>query len=76
MAIQYTLSGEVDVRLVIYNILGQEIRTLVNAAQASGVYTVAWNGQDAFGRQVSTGVYLYRLQAGQNIAVKKMVFTK
>lgn len=63
-------------RLVIYNVLGQEVRTLVDATQVRGVHQVQWDGRDAFGRGVATGVYLYRLVAGENVIVKKMVFSK
>ncbi len=49
---------------------------LVNAAQGVGAHTVQWDGRDALGRNVSTGLYLYRLEAGMNVVVKKMVFAK
>ena len=74
--IRYTLPEASNVRLTIYNVLGQEVRTLVNAAQSRGVYNVQWNGRDASGRQVATGVYIYRLEAGANVATKNMIFAK
>ena len=74
--IRYSLPELSDVRLTIYNILGQQVRVLVNETQSAGVYTIQWNGHDAIGRQVATGVYLYRLQAGKHVAVRKMIFAK
>ena len=61
---------------MIYNLLGQQVRVLVNGSQAAGQYQVRWDGRDAFGRDVATGVYLYRLVAGPNVAVQKMVFAR
>ena len=49
---------------------------LVNAGQGQGTHTVVWNGRDAFGRQVTSGVYLYRLEAEENVAIRKMVLAK
>ena len=74
--IRYTLSEASSVRLVIYNILGQQVRILVNTSQAAGAHSVMWDGRDALRRQVSTGLYLYRLEAGTNVVVRKMVFAK
>ena len=74
--IQYTLAEAGDVRLVIYNVLGQQVRELVNASQSPGQYHVRWNSRDAFGHPVSSGVYFYRLVAGSDVAIKKMLLMK
>jgi hypothetical protein len=74
--IRYTLPEASSVRLTIYNVLGQEVRTLVNAAQSRGVHSVQWDGRDASGRQAATGVYIYRLEAGRFVATRNMVFAK
>ena len=74
--IRYTLEEAADVRLAIYNILGQRVRVLLNASQTPGVHSVQWDGRDVLGRIVSSGLYLYRLEAGENVAVRKMVFSK
>ena len=60
----------------VHNALGQEIRTLVNGAQPAGIHSMVWDGRDVSGRQVATGVYIYRLEAGANVATRNMVFTK
>ena len=74
--IRYSLPEASEVRLTVYNVQGQQIRNLVSGQQEAGVYSVQWDGHDAVGRQVATGLYLYRLQAGQNVAIRKMVFAK
>jgi len=63
-SISYQLSAGSDVKLMIFNVRGQLIRTLVSGQQAAGRYQVMWNGLDEHGRQVASGIYLYRLQAG------------
>ncbi len=74
--IRYTLAEASEVRLVIYNVLGQEVRRLVHELQGVGAHGVVWDGRDAFGRGVATGVYIYRLQAGLHVALRKMIFAK
>jgi hypothetical protein len=74
--IRYSLVEETSVRLNIYNVLGQSVRSLVNESQTAGSYSVVWDGRDTFGRQVATGLYLYRLEAAANIEIRKMVFAK
>jgi hypothetical protein len=74
--IRYALPEGADVRLVVYNILGQSVRTLVDGSQSAGRYSVVWDGRDAIGRQVASGLYIYRLQAGSFIATQKMLLAK
>jgi len=74
--IRYALPEGANVSLVVYNILGQQVRTLVSGAQGPGVHSVVWDGRDEAGRQMSTGVYIYRLQAGAFAQVKKMILAK
>ena len=75
-SIRYTLNEASDVYLVIYNQLGQEVRRLLDVHQAAGKYSVQWDGRDALGRQVATGVYISRLIADENVATMKMTFAK
>ncbi|KPJ64412.1 hypothetical protein AMJ44_12865, partial [candidate division WOR-1 bacterium DG_54_3] len=74
--IKYSLSKATDVSLVIYNILGQKVRTLVRKEKQSGLVTVIWDGKDDSGRNLSSGIYFYRLQAGKFAQTKRMVLLK
>ena len=62
--------------LKIYNVLGQEMRTLVNEPKEPGYYTVTWDGKDESGDEVSSGIYFYRLFTGQFQQTKRMVLLK
>ena len=74
--ISYNLPEDTEVNLKIYNLFGQEVRTLVNEAQSAGSKSVVWNGKDASGRIVSSGLYIYRLAAEKIVQNKKMLFLK
>ena len=74
--ISYSLPQSEQVKLVIYNVLGQEIRTLVSAFQPAGRYRVVWNSRDDFGRSVSSGVYFYQITAGEFLDTRKMLILK
>ena len=63
--ILYDLPEQSQVLINIYDILGREIRKLVNTTQNTGFKTVIWDGTDEFGRPVGTGVYLYQIRARQ-----------
>jgi hypothetical protein len=73
--IEYELAERVEVQLEVYNILGQKVRTLVNAVQMAGQYVVEWDGHDQNEKPVASGVYLYRLKAGELVAVRKLVLS-
>ncbi len=64
------------VRLEIFNILGQKVRTLVDRIMEAGTYQVQWDGRNGAGVPQASGVYLYRLTAGKFTRVKKMVLLK
>jgi hypothetical protein len=70
--ISYQLIKAGNVRLKVYNIAGQLVKTLVNARQESGVYDIVWSGFDDQGRRVSSGVYFCRLETDDQNAIKKM----
>ena len=74
--ISYDLAEVSEVRLEVYNVMGQLVNTLVSEAQAAGRYRMRWSGQDAFGRQVASGVYFYRLQTEGFKAVRKLMLLK
>ncbi|MFQ5605717.1 MAG: FlgD immunoglobulin-like domain containing protein [bacterium] len=70
--IRFALPRASHVVLNIYNTLGQEIRTLVNDRFEAGYQSVTWDAKDDHGRNVASGLYLYQIQAGQFVQVKKM----
>ncbi len=70
--IPYYLYYSCYVNLIIYNLLGQKVRTLVEEEKSAGFFTAHWDGSDEQGHQLPSGVYLYRFQAGNFVAVKKM----
>ena len=74
--LRYSIVSTSLVTLKVYDILGREVKTLVNKEQASGVYDINWNGDDELGNKVSTGVYFYRIEAGDFIQTKKMILVK
>jgi len=75
--IRYQLPKTSTVTLVIYNMLGQPVRTLLNGQQQeANYYTVVWDGTNDLGQAVSSGMYIYRIQAGDFVATKKMMFLK
>ncbi len=74
--IKYALPDPVDVRLEIYNMLGQQVRTLVAEPQNAGRYTVKWDATNESGHSLSTGIYFYRLVAGEFHKVEKMLLLK
>ena len=69
-------AGRELTRLMIYNVLGQQVATLVDAVQGPGEYTVEWQGRDDRGTRVASGVYFYRLTHGNQADTKKMVLLK
>ena len=74
--IEYEIPSTGKVTLEIYNIIGERVRTLVNDVQDAGVYQVVWDGRDESRNTVATGVYLYRVHAGNFSSVKKMLLMK
>jgi hypothetical protein len=74
--IRYRLPGDDPVSLKIFNTLGQEVRRLVDAAQAAGEHSVIWDGRDDAGRELSSGLYFCRLQAGEYAQTVKMVLLR
>jgi flagellar hook assembly protein FlgD len=64
------------VSLVVYNVLGQQVRTLVNGVVAAGYHTAVWDSKNDRGQTMESGVYFYRLQFGSMSIVKKMLLIK
>lgn len=74
--ITYNIEHADHVELIIYNMLGQKVKTLTDTHQPAKTYRVVWDGVDDHGMPVSSGIYLYRLKSGKNVAVNKMIFLK
>ncbi len=74
--IAYDLPERTPVRLEIYDVLGQRVRVLMDEVQTAGRYAVRWDGRNALGRGVGSGVYFYRLQAGGFSQVRRMLLLK
>ena len=74
--IEFAIPVVGNVELVIYNINGQKVRTLVNETKDAGFYKVMWDGRSDIGETVSSGIYLYRLVSGDFNKMEKMTFIK
>ncbi|MBC8344180.1 MAG: T9SS type A sorting domain-containing protein, partial [Bacteroidetes bacterium] len=74
--IRYDLPTDSEVHLVVYDVLGREVKTLINESQEAGFKSVRWNGRNDKGQQVSAGMYFYRIRAGKFSKVQKMVLLK
>jgi len=72
----YSIPSAIDVELSIFDIMGRHIITLVREKQSEGQKTVTWNGKDENNMKVSSGIYLYRLRAGEFTVTKKMLLVQ
>jgi len=74
--ITFGLPKESNVTIDVYNLMGQKVATLVNERINAGYHTVNWNGRDASGNRVTSGVYIYKITAGDFAKSKKMLLVK
>ncbi|MCK4858347.1 MAG: T9SS type A sorting domain-containing protein [candidate division Zixibacteria bacterium] len=74
--IRYALPRRSQVRICIYNILGQSVRNLVDTEQSAGFKLIHWDGCDDFGNEVGSGVYFYRMETEDFVKSRKMVLLK
>ena len=74
--ISYSIPQECNVELSVYNIKGQNVVTLVNAIQDAGRYSTLWEGKDNNGKPVASGIYLYKLTAGEESSIRRMLLLK
>lgn len=74
--IRFDLAEAGNVQIDIFNVLGQKIITLINRQLPAGQHSVLWNGLDDSSKPASSGIYIYKLQAGHFTALKKMMFLK
>jgi hypothetical protein len=65
-----------EVRLDIFNMLGQQVRTVVAGALPAGMHRVEWDGRDGAGRDVASGSYLYRLQVGEMLQSRRLMLVR
>ena len=75
-SIEYALPKAGNVRLVIYDLLGRKVRTLVDNKQPAGHLQTTWDGTSEFGLPVVTGMYLCRIEAGQFVKITKLLLVK
>jgi len=74
--IEFELPQESDVTLEIFNIRGQKVRNLYDCYSAPGIYSLYWNGKDDDGRQLPSGIYLYKLVTEYEVVTRKMMLLK
>jgi len=74
-AVSYTLPADSFVTAKVYNVRGQEIKSLISGNQSAGRNSVSWNGKNNQGRRVSQGIYFLRLQAGNDVSSVRMLLS-
>ncbi len=74
--IKFALKAPGRISLVVYNVLGERVKILVNDTRKAGLYNVSWDGTDDRGRPVSNGIYFYQMTAGDFDAVRKLTLLK
>ncbi len=74
--IKYGLPKDVEVKLDIYNLIGQKVRTLINAKQSAGYKSVSWDSRTSAGTQAPQGIYFYTFKAGDYTKHRKMILLK
>jgi hypothetical protein len=74
--IRFSLPSEANVKLTIYNLLGQHVATILEGKLNAGVHSVPWNGRSQSGIPMASGVYFYRLKAGSFVETKKMLLLR
>jgi len=74
--LRYDLPENGLVTIIIYDMLGREVKTLINQTQETGYRSVIWDATNDYGNPVSAGIYLYQIQAGEYMQTKKMVLLK
>jgi hypothetical protein len=74
--ISYSVVKPDNVSIKIYDVLGREVKTVVNEFKENGYYQVQWNGENNFGYKVNSGIYFYRIESGLFVDTKKMILLK
>jgi YVTN family beta-propeller protein len=74
--IKYSIAKDIDVSLVVYDVAGRRVRTLVDDHQRADVYKITWDGMNDQGQRVASGMYFYKLAAGKFVQTRKMMLLK
>lgn len=74
--IQYGITLSSEVTIIIYDLMGNKVNTLINEYKSPGQYSALWNGRNNLGQTVSSGMYIYTLQVGEFTQTRKMVYLK
>jgi hypothetical protein len=74
--IQYQLPNNGKVKITVYNIMGLEVRRLINEYKEAGIYEVIWDGQNDLGHVIASGLYIYMMRSGNFVRKMKAVFLK
>lgn len=74
--ISFTLPEAVKAELVVFNMLGQRVRTLANEVRSAGTHMAVFDGRDDRGSQLPSGIYFYRMRVGKEVVTKQMMFIK
>lgn len=74
--IEYTVPVRSRISMVIYDVLGRKVKTLIETTKAAGNYSAAWSGKDEAGREVGSGIYFYQFKAENYTETKKMILLK
>jgi subtilisin-like proprotein convertase family protein len=74
--LRFGLAWAEEVRMVVYNVAGQEVAVIADGLYEAGVHSLSWDGTGAGGRPVASGIYFCRLKAGEFMATKQMVFMR
>ncbi len=76
VSIVFDLPSSDEIELGVYNLAGQKVATLGRDTREAGTYTLKWNGRDDHGRELASGVYLYRLSAGERVETRKLLLLR
>lgn len=62
--------------MAIYNMAGQRVATMIDAPRPAGMYTLMWDGTDAAGQPLASGIYLYQLRTGEMVQSRKLLLLR
>ena len=74
--LRYDLPEQATENITIYDMLGRQVKTLINEYQDPGYRSIIWDATNDYGKPVSAGMYLYQIHAGEYLQTKKMVLLK